>query len=198
MASAAAACRTLCNPDNEVSAHYLIAENGEIMSMVSEDMRAWHGGAGQWGSVTDVNSRSIGIELANDGYSPFAAPLMDSLCDLIAGIMQRWTIPAHRVIGHSDMSPGRKIDPGTRFDWQRLAHEGLSVWPNAGQGAPLSKFPTLMARFGFTATDDPDLLLDCFRRRFRPHAHGPLNASDLALIADLANRFPVDQTPPTT
>ena len=71
MQSAQAACRTLCNPDNEVSAHYLIAESGEVMSMVAEDMRAWHGGAGRWGDVVDVNSRSIGIELANDGYSPF-------------------------------------------------------------------------------------------------------------------------------
>ncbi len=196
MTSAKAACRTLCNPANEVSAHYLIAETGEIMSMVAEDQRAWHGGAGRWGDVTDVNSRSIGIELANDGYSPFAAPLMDRLVDLIRGIMDHWDIPAHRVIGHSDMSPGRKIDPGVRFDWARLALEGASVWPQAGQGAPLDQFPTLMARFGYTATDDADLLLDCFRRRFRPHAIGPLDVQDVAMIADLAQRFPVDQLAP--
>ncbi|MDO7607719.1 MAG: N-acetylmuramoyl-L-alanine amidase, partial [Loktanella sp.] len=98
MQSAQAACRTLCNPDNEVSAHYLIAESGEVMSMVAEDMRAWHGGAGRWGDVVDVNSRSIGIELANDGYSPFSAALMDSLTDLLRGIMARWDIPACRVI----------------------------------------------------------------------------------------------------
>lgn len=194
MQSAQAACHTLCNPDNEVSAHYLIAESGEVMSLVAEDMRAWHGGAGRWGAVTDVNSHSIGIELANDGYSPFSAALMDSLTDLIRGAMGRWNIPAHRVIGHSDMSPGRKIDPGLRFDWRRLALEGVSVWPQIGRAAPPEQFAALVARFGYTATDDADLLLDCFRRRFRPHAVGPLDATDCAMIADLANRFPVDQS----
>lgn len=198
MPSAQAACRTLCNPDTQVSAHYLIAESGAVMSLVAEDMRAWHAGAGAWGTVTDVNSRSIGIELANDGYTPFAAPLMDSLTDLLHGIMARWDIPAQRIIGHSDMSPGRKIDPGARFDWQRLAHEGLSVWPKAGQAAPLDQFSALMRRFGYSATDDPDLLLHCFRLRFRPAVHGPLDTTDLALIADLAHRFPVDQRLPTT
>jgi len=74
-----AACRTLCNPDTEVSAHYLIAPDGRVMSLVAEDMRAWHAGAGRWGDITDVNSASIGIELSNDGYSPFAAPLMDTV-----------------------------------------------------------------------------------------------------------------------
>tara|TARA_R110002096_G_scaffold150025_1_gene311779 strand:- start:13 stop:738 length:726 start_codon:yes stop_codon:yes gene_type:complete len=197
MTSARAACRTLCNPDTEVSAHYLIAESGAVMSLVAEEMRAWHGGAGRWGDVVDVNSRSIGIELANDGVSPFSAPLMNSLTGLIGAIMARWGIPAHRVIGHSDMSPGRKIDPGVRFDWRRLAREGVSVWPQAGQGAPPESFAQLMARFGYTATQDADLLLECFRRRFRPHAVGPLDAADLAMIADLAQRFPVDQTAPT-
>ncbi|MDG1863934.1 MAG: N-acetylmuramoyl-L-alanine amidase [Yoonia sp.] len=197
MQSAEAACRTLCNPDNEVSAHYLIAQSGEVMSMVAEDMRAWHGGAGRWGDVVDVNSRSIGIELANDGYSPFSAPLMDSLTALLRGIMRRWDIPAHRVIGHSDMSPGRKIDPGFRFDWRRLALEGVSVWPEVGQGAPLDQFAQMMARFGYTASDDAPLLLDCFRRRFRPHAIGPLDMTDMAMITDLARRFPVDQSTAT-
>ncbi len=194
MVSAEAACRTLCNPDTQVSAHYLIAENGSVMSLVAEEQRAWHAGAGRWGNVTDVNSRSVGIELANDGYSPFAAPLMDSLTVLLRGIMARWDIRATRVIGHSDMSPGRKIDPGVRFDWQRLAREGVSVWPERGQGAPLAQFVSLMHRFGYTASDDPDLLLHCFRLRFRPAVHGPLDATDLALIADLADRFPVDQS----
>lgn len=196
MQSAQAACRTLCNPDNEVSAHYVIARSGEVMSLVAEEMRAWHGGAGRWGDVVDVNSRSIGIELDNDGYSPFSAPLMDSLSTLLRGIMDRWDVPAHRVIGHSDMAPGRKIDPGLRFDWCRLARAGLSVWPQRGQGAPLDQFGEMMARFGYTATNDPSLLLDCFRRRFRPWAIGQLDGVDMAMITDLAHRFPVDQSPP--
>ena len=187
-----AACRTLCNPDNEVSAHYLIAPDGTAMSLVAEDMRAWHAGSGRWADVTDVNSASIGIELSNDGYSPFAAPLMDSLCALMQGIMQRWDIPAHRVIGHSDMAPGRKIDPGARFDWTRLARLGLCARPRPVDPAPLDQFVPLMHQAGFTATDDADLALHSFRLRHRPYAIGPLDMADMALLTDLAQRFGVD------
>ncbi|WP_322893833.1 MULTISPECIES: N-acetylmuramoyl-L-alanine amidase [unclassified Yoonia] len=195
MASAQAACDTLCNPVKQVSAHYVIAEDGSVTALVPEDLRAWHAGVGRWGSVTDVNSHSIGIELANNGTSPFAAPLMDTLCDLLAGIMDRWDIRPERVIGHSDMAPGRKIDPGPRFDWRRLALQGLSVWPETGEADP-DDFATMMRAFGYTATDDPDLLLDIFRLRFRPWAQGPLDRTDAGLISDLARRFPVDGGPP--
>jgi N-acetylmuramoyl-L-alanine amidase len=195
MTSVRAAADTLCNPETEVSAHYLIAEDGEVLSLVPEAMRAWHAGAGQWGQVTDVNSRSIGIELANNGASPFAARQMDALTDLLKGIKARWAIRPERVIGHSDMAPGRKIDPGARFDWRRLALEGVSVWPTATQPAQdvdTATFRAAMAAFGYTATDDPDLLLATFRLRFRPRCVGPLDAADMAMIADLAHRFPVD------
>jgi N-acetylmuramoyl-L-alanine amidase len=198
MPDTAAACRTLCNPDNAVSAHYLIAPDGQILSLVAENMRAWHAGRGCWGACEDVNSASIGIELSNDGFSPFAAPLMDALCDLIAGIMVRWNIPAHRVIGHSDMAPGRKVDPGARFDWQRLARLGMAVWPVPVDSAPLDQFLPLMYRAGFTATDDDDVMLHCFRLHYRPHATGPLDLYDMALLTDLAQRFPVDADLPTT
>ena len=191
MASAAAACDALCNPDRQVSAHYVIAEDGIVTALVPEELRAWHAGAGRWGAVTDVNSHSIGIELANTGTTPFAAPLMDTLCTLLGGIMDRWAVGPARVIGHSDMAPGRKIDPGPRFDWRRLALMGLSVWPEARQ-AELDDFAAMMRAFGYTATDDPDLLLDVFRSRFRPWARGPLDATDAGLITDLARRFPVD------
>lgn len=194
MQSADAACRALCNPDAEVSAHYLIDRTGPIRSLVAEDQRAWHAGAGQWGTVNDINSRSIGIELDNDGYSPFAAPQMESLISLLHGICARWDISAHRVIGHSDMAPGRKIDPGRRFDWTRLSIEGLAVAPNPQHAGD---FASDMATFGYRATQDPDLLLECFRLRFAPHRIGPLNDLDRAEIADLAARFPVDATPAT-
>ncbi len=202
MTTARAAADTLCNPETEVSAHYLIAEDGEVVSLVPEALRAWHAGAGAWGGVTDVNSRSIGIELANTGFTPFAATQIDALTDLLNGIKARWDIRPERVIGHSDMAPGRKIDPGGRFDWRRLALEGLSVWPSLVAGAPSSeegprgaddaRFGAAMAAFGYTATDDPALLLQSFRLRFRPGAKGPLDATDLAMITDLARRFPVD------
>jgi N-acetylmuramoyl-L-alanine amidase len=107
MQSAEGALKTLCNPATEVSAHYLIAEDGEVLSLVPEDLRAWHAGAGAWGSVRDVNSRSIGIELANPGNCPFSATQMDALEELLTGIKARWNIRPERVIGHSDMAPGR-------------------------------------------------------------------------------------------
>ena len=192
MTSAKAAVSTLCNPENEVSAHYVIAEDGEVISLVPEAMRAWHAGAGRWGAATDVNSRSIGIELANDGFSPFAAAQMDALTDLLHGIRMRWAIRPERVIGHSDMAPGRKIDPGPRFDWRRLAREGLSVWPDGQDEADIASFAPLMRAFGYTATEDAALLLHVFRLRFRPWATGPLDAVDVGLIRNLARRFPVD------
>ena len=202
MASAKAALKTLCDPATEVSAHYLIAADGEVLSLVPEALRAWHAGAGAWGAVTDVNSRSIGIELANDGFSPFAAAQMDALVDLLNGINARWSIRPERVIGHSDMAPGRKIDPGRRFDWRCLVLEGLSVWPSSSAGALSSqvapseadhaRFCAAMAAFGYAASTDPDLLLKTFRLRFRPGHVGPLDAIDLAMITDLAKRFPVD------
>ncbi len=196
METAEAAAKTLCNPDTEVSAHYLIAEDGEVLSLVPEALRAWHAGAGAWGAVTDVNSRSIGIELANTGFAPFAAPQMDALTDLLKGIQARWQIRPERVIGHSDMAPGRKIDPGLRFDWRRLALEELSVWPSStqmdGPSADNAQFCAAMAAFGYTATNDPELLLKTFRMRFRPYRHGPLDRTDLAMITDLTRRFPVD------
>nr|WP_296431333.1 N-acetylmuramoyl-L-alanine amidase [Yoonia sp.] len=195
MSSAKAAADTLCNPDNEVSAHYLISEDGEVLSLVPEAMRAWHAGAGQWGAVSDVNSRSIGIELSNTGLAPFAAAQMDALTDLLKGITARWAIRPERVIGHSDMAPGRKIDPGPRFDWRRIAHEGISVWPvsqKLPQDVGTARFAAAMAAFGYTATNDPELLLATFRLRFRSRHTGPLDATDLAMISDLAARFPVD------
>lgn len=198
MASAKAAADTLCNLVTEVSAHYLIAEDGEVLSLVPEALRAWHAGAGAWGATTDVNSRSIGIELANTGLAPFAAPQMDALVDLLRGIQARWHIRPERVIGHSDMAPGRKIDPGPRFDWQRLAREGLAVWPQnpvddqATADFDESRFANAMAAFGYTATTDVGLLLKTFRLRFRPRFEGPLDGTDLSMISDLAKRFPVD------
>ncbi|MDX8351049.1 N-acetylmuramoyl-L-alanine amidase [Cognatiyoonia sp. IB215182] len=202
MRSTQAALKTLCDPASEVSAHYLIAPDGEVLSLVPEDLRAWHAGAGAWGAVTDVNSHSIGIELANDGFSPFAAPQMDALVDLLKGIRARWDIRPERVIGHSDMAPGRKIDPGPRFDWRRLARQGVSIWPSSSacalsseegvQAPDDARLCAAMHAFGCTATDDSDLLLKTFRLRFRPGHSGPLDATDLSMVTDLAKRFPVD------
>lgn len=184
-----AALARLCDPLAEVSAHYLIDRDGTVLSLVDEKARAWHAGAGAWGGRDDVNSRSIGVELVNRGDEPFAARQMSALEALLQGILARWAIRPESVIGHSDMAPGRKADPGPRFDWRRLAQAGLSVWPEPGDDA--ADFATSARRFGFPDTDAA-LLLAAFRLRFRPWAKGPVDATDRALAADLARRFSVD------
>jgi N-acetylmuramoyl-L-alanine amidase len=192
MASCRAALERLCEPAAEVSAHYLISEHGEVMSLVHEEARAWHAGAGAWGAVSDVNSRSIGIELANGGAEPFAAAQMAALERLLAGVSARWNIPPERVIGHSDMAPGRKGDPGARFDWRRLALAGLSVWPDAGAAEEPAGFRAAARAFGYPDVDDAALLA-AVRLRFRPWAAGPPDAVDAGIVACLARRFPVDR-----
>lgn len=195
MATAAAALDRLCDPEAEVSAHYVVTETGEILRLVPEDRRAWHAGAGRWGAVTDVNSRSIGIELVNPGAVPFAAAQMRALEALLADILHRHAIPPERVIGHSDMAPARKADPGPRFDWRRLALQDLSVWPRPtrSDGADPAALRAAMAAFGYAPDLADDLLLTALRLRFRPWGQGPLAPADLAVALDLAARFPVDR-----
>jgi N-acetylmuramoyl-L-alanine amidase len=181
MSGAQAALQRLCDPQAEVSAHYLISAQGDVHQMVEEDQRAWHAGAGQWGAITDVNSHSIGIELDNLGDHPFAEPQMAALEWLLPRIMRRWDIAAAGVIGHSDMAPSRKSDPGPRFDWRRLAQQGLALWPGAPQVAPESWDE---AARGFGYPDDPKTHT-AFRARFRPWATGPLDDQDLRILAAL-------------
>ncbi len=188
MASCAEARARLCDPAHEVSAHWLISERGEAEALVPEEARAWHAGAGEWRGAGDVNSRSIGIELANTGSQPFAAPQMAVLERLLAGIMDRWSLPPEAVIAHSDLAPTRKSDPGPRFDWRRLALQGLSVWPEEGEADPAAFLPALR-RFGYPEAPE-DALLTAFRLRFRPWARGPLDRIDAGLATDLARRFP--------
>lgn len=181
MADGASARARLCDPAAEVSAHWLIHENGRTEPLVPEDRRAWHAGAGSWQGRGDVNSRSIGIELVNPGERPFPEPQMAALEALLRAIMTRWGIAPAGVIGHSDMAPGRKTDPGPRFDWCRLARQGLAIWP-AGDAdeAPLK---ASLTRIGYP--DDPDRLA-AFRLRFRPWADGPEDATDRRIASALA------------
>jgi len=192
MADAAAALARLCDPAAEVSAHYLIARDGTCWQMVDEGARAWHAGAGAWGGVGDVNSRAIGIELDNDGRTPFAAALMDRLEPLLAGIMARWRIPPERVIGHACMAPDRKQDPGPRFDWARLARGGLALAAPPPLPAAPADFAAHARTVGYPDAA-PDALRAAFRARFRPAARGPLDATDAGIMAALARAFPVDR-----
>jgi N-acetylmuramoyl-L-alanine amidase len=187
MASCAEALARLCDPVAEVSAHYLIDTDGSVLSLVDEGARAWHAGAGEWRGAGDVNSRSIGIELANTGAVPFAEAQMAALERLLAGVLARHGLRPEAVIAHSDMAPARKGDPGARFDWRRLALQGLSVWPDPAQPGD---FLTDLRAFGYPKAA-PDTLLTAFRLRFRPWGRGPLDDTDRALAAGL-RRFAVD------
>ena len=185
------AINTLCNPETEVSAHYVIAKTGEITQLVEEDKRAWHAGAGRWAGRDDVNSRSIGIELDNDGFTPFENPLMESLEALLGEILERHELPAKAVIGHADMAPDRKLDPGVLFDWHRLAEKGLSIWP---EPALEGEFMRNAAYFGYPVECGESGILQAFRNRFRPGATGPMTPADQAMMAGLARQFPADVT----
>lgn len=204
MATAAAALERLCDPAAEVSAHYLIAEDGRVWRMVREADRAWHAGVARWGGVGDVNSRSIGVELANPGplagFPPFPEPQMAALEALLDGIRARWRVPPARVIAHSDIAPGRKADPGRKFDWRRLARGGRAVWPDrvgngAQHGARHGGWPAFCAaaaRVGYGVRDATrGEVLEAFRQRFRPQAAASdLETDDIALIAALATLHP--------
>lgn len=189
MASFAEARTRLCNSQHEVSAHWLIAPTGVTEALVPESARAWHAGVGEWAGGDDVNSRSIGIELANTGHQPFPEPQMSALEHLLAGIFVRWSLAPKNVIAHSDMAPERKRDPGPRFDWRRLALQKLSVWPQAAVEENTDDFFPALRRFGYPDRTEADLL-SAFRLRFRPWANGPVSRTDAGIAVDLARHFP--------
>jgi N-acetylmuramoyl-L-alanine amidase len=147
METGEAALARLRDPEAGVSAHYLVDEDGTIHRLVAEERRAWHAGRGGWQGETDCNAASIGIEIVNPGhefgYRDFPEVQVDAVISLISDIRTRWTIPDARIIGHSDLAPERKQDPGERFPWKRLASVGHGLWFEPAQeriaalGAPL-------------------------------------------------------------
>jgi len=145
MKSGAAALDRLCDPAAKVSAHYLVEEDGRVFSLVPEERRAWHAGKAFWKGETDINAASVGVEMVNPGhefgYRDFPDAQIEAVIDLIADIRSRWTIPDERILGHSDVAPDRKEDPGERFPWKRLAEAGHGLWMESGAapGAPLSE-----------------------------------------------------------
>jgi N-acetylmuramoyl-L-alanine amidase len=181
MESAQAALERLCAPEAEVSAHYLIDLGGDVIQMVEEAARAWHAGAGEWHGHDDINSRSIGIELDNRGNHPFPEPQMVALETLMRGIMARWDIRASGVIGHSDMAPGRKFDPGPHFDWARLERQGLAAPMQSFDAGDDDAFVTAAQAAGFTAPADLEALLLSTRLRRAPWRTGSLQAADFKL-----------------
>lgn len=183
----------LCDPAAEVSAHYLIDVDGTVIRLVPEEKRAWHAGRSYWRGITDVNSASIGIEIVNPGhefgYRPFTDAQMESLIPLLSSIMARHNIEPANVVGHSDVAPARKQDPGELFEWELLARYGLALPTPKPRIRLLHENPGAfylsLERFGYDITDGRAAVA-AFQRRFRPRiVDGELDGEVGALLFEL-------------
>mgnify|MGYP001166784825 CR=1 FL=1 len=163
------ALERLCDPSSKVSAHYCIDEDGTVYSLVNEEHRAWHAGVSYWRGETDINSRSIGIELVNPGhecgYRPFPDKQMESLINISKKIIKRHPIPPRNIVAHSDIAPSRKRDPGELFDWRLLANEGIGLWPSASEDHD-KDFIAMARVYGFNV--HAEKVTAAFQRHFRP------------------------------
>ena len=196
-----AALQRLRDPAAKVSSHYLIEEDGKIHRLVDESRRAWHAGAGYWAGERDINAVSIGIELVNpghdNGYRAFPQPQMAALIELGRAILARHPIPPSRVLGHSDIAPTRKIDPGELFDWKALAEAGIGLWPEPAVGSSdLVSIQKDLGRYGYEVAPGGALdaattaALQAFQRHFRPALiDGRPDAETAALLAGLLQRL---------
>lgn len=202
------ALQRLCNPVAEVSAHYFVFENGHVVQMVPEARRAWHAGVGSWAGETDINSASIGIEIANPGHDgglpPFPDAQIANVVALARDIASRWGIPSDRVLAHSDVAPARKLDPGERFPWERLAQAGVGHWVRPAPirdgrffargdgGQPIEALQSMLALYGYgveiSGAFDPatEAVVLAFQRHFRPErVDGVADASTITTLRDL-------------
>lgn len=184
------------NSGGPVSAHYLIGEDGGIYQLVADEQRAWHAGPGHWGTITDVNSASIGIELDNHGDAPFAAAQIDSLLRLLGDLTTRLRIPRTQIIGHEDLAPGRKDDPGPLFPWKRLADAGYGLWPQGPLVDPPLGFDPWMA-LGLVGypLDDRKATVRSFHHHFRGMDGDALDADDMRVLYALAKQLGATQAP---
>ncbi|MCB1971229.1 MAG: N-acetylmuramoyl-L-alanine amidase [Geminicoccaceae bacterium] len=195
-----AALDRLCDPEAEVSAHYLVEEDGRILALVDEERQAWHAGVSGWGGRRRLNDVSIGIEIVNPGhewgYRPFPEQQMQAVERLVADIVRRRAIRPALVLGHSDVAPARKDDPGELFEWSRLARQGLAVaLAGAPEGMPDRELAVAALRrigydFELPATE-PWHVIRAFQRRFRPsRVDGVLDAQTMGLIMTLEREYP--------
>jgi N-acetylmuramoyl-L-alanine amidase len=194
MPSAAGALARLTDPAAKVSAHWLIDEDGTIVRLVPEAMRAWHAGVSFWRGETDINARSIGIELVNPGhefgYRAFPEPQMAALLELASDIVARHPIPPRNVVGHSDVAPRRKMDPGELFDWPRLARAGVGLWPEESAECIMGEDAVrcMLSTIGYEA-GDLFATLKAFQRHFRPaRVSGRLDRETARLARGLADQ----------
>jgi N-acetylmuramoyl-L-alanine amidase len=193
MQNAEAALTRLCDPASGVSAHYLVDEDGAVYALVAEDRRAWHAGVSCWRGHRDVNGRSIGVELVNPGhafgYRPFPAAQMEALSRLAQGIVARHPIAPRNVVGHSDVAPLRKMDPGELFDWRWLAGHGVGLWPQPAAAPIAESAASLLRTWGYDVPDAEaeHAALVAFQRHFRPaRCDGVADAETLSLLHALA------------
>jgi len=199
----------LCNPATEVSAHYVVLQDGYIVQLVAEARRAWHAGASSWAGESDINSRSIGIEIANPGhdhgYPAFPKRQVAAVTALCRSILSRHQIAADRVLAHSDIAPSRKRDPGEKFPWKALADSGIGLWVKPtpmtqagpvftlGDSNPaIAETQALLASFGYAVTASGHLdgatrdAVAAFQRHFRSQGvDGNIDESTLATLKDL-------------
>lgn len=207
MAGAGEALDRLTDPASGVSAHYLIDEEGTVTMLVPEAMRAWHAGVASWRGIRDVNSASVGIEIVNPGhefgYRPFPDRQMEAVAALGRDILARHAVPQRNVVGHSDVAPERKQDPGELFDWRWLAARGVGLWPRAAPlaaaiwregdgGKKVADLQRRLARFGYGIAVDGHYgartasVVTAFQRHFRPgKTDGVADGETLARLAGL-------------
>lgn len=202
------ALQWLCNPVSEVSAHYFVFEDGRVLQLVPEGRRAWHAGVGSWRGENDVNSRSIGIEIANPGHvggmPPYPEAQIEAVVALCRDICARWRIPADRVLAHSDVAPLRKTDPGENFPWERLHRHGVGHWvppapvadgryfARGDEGQPIEALQAMFAMYGYgiaiTGVFDEatEAVTRAFQRHFRQaRVDGVADASTITTLRDL-------------
>jgi N-acetylmuramoyl-L-alanine amidase len=213
MESGAAAEAWLANPIAEVSAHYVVRENGLIVQMVPEAARAWHAGKSFWQGETDINSRSIGIEIINpghdNGYPAFPDAQIVAVIGLCQGIIARHAVVAERVLAHSDVAPGRKVDPGEKFPWRRLFEAGVGHWiePVAvsggmflapgDSGQPVEALQSMLSIYGYNVEingifdDKTRICVAAFQRHFRPaRVDGVADRSTIETLHRLLKALP--------
>ena len=198
MLETAQALERMCNPTTEVSAHYLIDLDGKILKLISETKRAWHAGISSWRGDCNINDRSIGIELANPGhefgYQEFSKPQIDSLIKIAKEIITRHPIPARNIIGHSDISPTRKKDPGELFDWHKLALKGIGHWPEISnikniKQVDRSNYELALKAYGYETSDLSATTL-AFQRHFLPNRCDGLPDQEMfSILENLINNF---------
>lgn len=194
MQSAEAALERLCDASAKVSAHYVIEQNGELTGLVGEDKRAWHAGVSYWRGYTDINARSIGIELVNPGhefgYKSFSEKQITALTELAHDILSRHPIEPRNVVGHSDVAPQRKTDPGELFPWKRLAENGIGVWPETvSPDNQKGDIAELLAGYGYE-TEDMPASITAFQRHFRQdRIDGEADNETKSLLQSLLDRM---------